>query len=60
MPYPVDVWGKLAGEDEAVNALLEARDVHDLHKVSLHSPQLFRVTLPLVLWVLTLYIHPVC
>ena len=35
--YSVDVWGKLAGEDEAVNALLQAWDVHDLHKVAFNS-----------------------
>ncbi|KAA6425290.1 MAG: hypothetical protein FRX49_04784 [Trebouxia sp. A1-2] len=49
--YPVDVGYKLAGEDEAVNALLEARDVHDLQEVALHSAQLLGVTQALVLGV---------
>ena len=53
--YPVDVGCKLAGEDEAVNALLEARDVHDLQEVALHSAQLLGVTHPLVLGVLPLH-----
>ncbi len=52
--YPVDVGCKLAGEDEAVNALLEAGDVHDLQEVALHSAQLLGVTHPLVLGVLPL------
>lgn len=52
--YPVDVGCKLAGEDEAVNALLEARDVHDLQEVALHSAQLLGVTQALVLGVLAL------
>ena len=52
--YPVDVGSKLAGEDEAVNALLQTGDVHDLHKVSLHCAQLLGVTHTLVLWMLTL------
>ncbi len=56
MAYPVDVGGKLASEDEAVNALLQARDVHDLQEVALHSAQLLRVTQAFVLRVLTLQI----
>jgi len=53
--YPVDVGSKLAGENEAVNALLEAGDVHDLQEVALHSAQLLGVTHPLVLGVLPLH-----
>ena len=55
--YPVDVGGKLASEDEAVNALLQARDVHDLHKIAFHCAQLLGVTQPLVLGVLSLHTH---
>ena len=55
--YSVDVWSKLAGEDEAVNALLQTRDVHDLHKVALHSAKLLRITHSLVFGVLTLHIQ---
>ncbi len=53
--YPVDVGCKLAGEDEAVDALLEAGDVHNLQEVALHSAQLLGVTHPLVLGVLPLH-----
>ena len=53
--YPVDVGCKLAGEDEAVNALLEARDVLDLQEVALHCAQLLGITHPLVLGVLPLH-----
>ena len=56
-PYSVDVWSKLAGEDEAVDALLQAGDVHDLHKVALHSAELLRITQSLVFGVLTLHIR---
>ena len=48
----------MTGEDEAVNALLQARDVHDLHKVALHRAQLLRVTHTHVLWVLALHHDP--
>ena len=47
--YSVDVGGKLAGEDEAINALLQAGNVHDLHKVSLYCAQLLGIAHPLVL-----------
>ena len=53
--YSVDVWGKLAGEDEAVDALLKARDVHDLHKVAFHRAKLLRIAQSLVFGVLTLH-----
>ncbi len=52
--YSVDVGGELAGEDEAVNALLQTWDVHDFHKVALDSPQLLRVAHTLMLRMLTL------
>lgn len=52
--YPVDVGSKLAGEDEAVNALLQTWDVHDLHKIAFDSAQLLRIAYTLVLWMLTL------
>lgn len=52
--YPVDCGSKLTGEYEAVNALLQARDVHDLYKVALHCAQLLRVSYTHVLWVLAL------
>ena len=55
MPYPVDVGSKLAGEDEAVDALLKARDVHDLQEVALHSAQLLGVAHPHVLGVFPLH-----
>ena len=55
--YSVNVGGKLAGEDEAVNALLQTRDVHDLHKVALHSAKLLRIAHSLVFGVLTLHIQ---
>ena len=56
--HSVNVWGKLAGEDEAVNALLQTRDVHDLHKVAFHGAELLRVTHSLVFGVFTLHIQP--
>ena len=52
--YSVDVGGKLAGEDEAVNALLQAWDVHDLHEIAFDCAQLLRVADTLVLRMLTL------
>lgn len=56
MTYPVDVGSKLAGEYEAVDALLQARDVHDFQEVALHSAQLLGIAQPHVLGVLPL--HP--
>lgn len=53
--YSVDVGGKLAGEDEAVNALLQAWDFHYLHEIAFDSAQLLRVAYALVLRVLTLH-----
>ena len=53
--YSVDVGGKLAGEDEAVDALLQAWNVHDLHKVAFNSAKLLRVIHSLVLRMLALY-----
>lgn len=52
--YPMDGRSKLPSEDEAVNALLQAGDVHDLHKVPLHSPKLLGIAHTLVLGVLAL------
>ena len=49
---------KLASEDEAVNALLQARNVHDLCKVALHCAQLLGITQALVLWMLSLQQGP--
>ena len=51
--------GRLEGarEDEAVDALLQARDGHDLRKVALHCPQQPRIAEPPVLGVLPLRTH---
>ena len=56
--YPVDVGSKLPSEDEAVNALLQAGNVHNFHKVALNCAQLLRVTHALVLGMLTLSSKP--
>jgi len=55
--YPLGCGAVGAGEDEAVDALLQARDVHDLDEVPLHGAQQRRVALALVLRVLTLQIN---
>ena len=46
--------GKLAGKDEAVDALLQSGDVHDLCEVTLHGAQLLAITCALVLGMLAL------
>ena len=51
--------GRLEGarEDEAVDALLQARDGHDLRKVALHRPQQPRIAHAPVLGVLPLHMR---
>ena len=52
--HPLHARLKGAREDEAVDALLQARDGHDLHKVALHRTQQRSIAHALVLWVLSL------
>ena len=47
-----------AGEDKAVDALLQARDGIDLHKVALNRPQQAGLAHTLVLGVLALRMSP--
>ena len=46
--------GKLAGKDEAVDALLQSGNVHDLCEVTFHGAQLPGITCALVLGMLAL------
>lgn len=52
--HAVEGGGEGAGEDEGLDALLQARDVHDLQKVALHRAQQARVQHALVLGMLAL------
>ena len=52
--HPGNAWRKLACKDEAVYALLQAGDVHDLQKVAFHRAQQGRVAHVPVLGVLAL------